>query len=122
MKPSALLLATAGVASALTQQCSGTAKDEGGNWFCGAVDHILYQGIGGKGSFKAVTNMDNNGNCIFEDNAYKGPLAPLDSDVSLIPQYSLSHHRTNIKWTALSSPPWSHPVEGGCRLQPLQRQ
>lgn len=76
-----VLLATAGWASALTQQCTGKAVDEGGNWFCGAVNHILYEGIVGKGSFKAVTNMGSNGDCQTEDKPYSGPLAPLDEDV-----------------------------------------
>lgn len=91
MKQTTLLLASAGLASALTQQCSGTAADEGGNWFCGAVSHILYQGIGGKGSYKAVTNMGTTGECSQQDKAYGGPLAPLDEDVSLL-QLSFGSH------------------------------
>lgn len=77
-----LLLASASWASALTQQCSGTAVNEGGNWFCGKISHILYEGIVGKGSFKAVTGMGSNGECHMEDKPYGGPLAPLDEDVS----------------------------------------
>lgn len=77
-----LLLASAGWASALTQACTGTAKNEGGNWFCGVVNHILYEGIQGKGSFKAVTGMSSTGECSTEDKAYSGPLAPLDEGVS----------------------------------------
>ena len=76
------VLAFAGWASARTQDCSGTAVDEGGNWFCGEVSHILYQGLVGKGSFKAVTSMGSNGECQMEDKPYGGPLAPLDEDVS----------------------------------------
>lgn len=78
----ALLLATAGWASALTQQCTGTAEDEGGNWFCGAVKEILYEGIVGRGSYKAVTSMSESGQCGTEDLPYSGPLAPLDQGVS----------------------------------------
>lgn len=77
------LLATAGLSSALTQQCSGKAVNEGGNFFCGAVDHILYQGVGGKGKYSAVTNMGSGGQCQKEDKAFNGPLAPLDEGVSL---------------------------------------
>lgn len=82
MKSTIALLATASVASALVQDCTGTAKDEGGNWFCGAVGHILYQGLGGKGSFKAVAGMGADGECQFEDKNFQGPLAPLDEGVS----------------------------------------
>ena len=83
MKHSAIvLLASAGMASALTQQCTGTAVNEGGNYFCGAVSHILYQGLNTKGSFSAVTQMLSTGECQKNDESYGGPLAPLDQDVS----------------------------------------
>ncbi|KAH0597834.1 hypothetical protein MHUMG1_04206 [Metarhizium humberi] len=79
-----VLLASAGLATALIQQCSSReAVDEGGNWFCGAVDQILYEGIQGKGSFKAVTEMSDAGECLQKDQSYGGPLAPLDQDLSV---------------------------------------
>ncbi|KND91419.1 Protein TOS1 [Tolypocladium ophioglossoides CBS 100239] len=78
-----LLLASAGWASAIIQQCSGNAVNEGGNWFCGKINHILYEGFVGKGSFKAVTDMGSNGECKMEDKSYNGPLAPLDADLSI---------------------------------------
>ncbi|KAG5983820.1 hypothetical protein E4U55_007053 [Claviceps digitariae] len=78
-----VLLASAGWASALQQQCSGTATNEGGNWFCGAVNQIVYQGIKGSGKFKAVTHMGSSGECHFEDKEFSGPLAPLDEDLSI---------------------------------------
>ncbi|KAG6020771.1 hypothetical protein E4U41_002728 [Claviceps citrina] len=78
-----VLLASAGWTSALTQQCSGTAKNEGGNWFCGAVHQILYEGIQGKGKFSAVTGMAPNGECQYEDKPYRGSMAPLDEGLSI---------------------------------------
>ncbi|KAG5956518.1 hypothetical protein E4U58_006547 [Claviceps cyperi] len=78
-----VLLASAGWASALKQQCSGTATNEGGNWFCGAVNQIVYEGIKGAGKFKAVTHMSDSGECHYEDKHYGGPLAPLDEDLSI---------------------------------------
>ncbi|KID75300.1 Protein TOS1 [Metarhizium brunneum] len=79
-----VLLASAGLATALIQQCSSReAVDEGGNWFCGAVDQILYEGIQGNGSFKAVTKMSDAGECLQKDQSYRGPLAPLDQDLSV---------------------------------------
>ncbi|KAJ3521509.1 hypothetical protein NM208_g13257 [Fusarium decemcellulare] len=76
------LLASAASVSALTQQCSGTALEEGGNWFCGAVKQILYEGFAGSGTYKAVTNMGKDGQCDSEDIPYSGPLAPLDEDIT----------------------------------------
>ena len=95
-----ILLASASWASALTQQCSGTAIDEGGNWFCGAVKQIMYEGIAGSGSFKGVTNMGENGQCDTEDVPYIGPLAPLDQDVS----HSTMHRFSTSILTHLSFP------------------
>ncbi|KAI8710239.1 hypothetical protein NCS52_01592000 [Fusarium sp. LHS14.1] len=77
------ILAAAGLVSALTQQCTGTALNEGGNWFCGAVKQILYEGFAGSGTYKAVSKMTNDGQCIQEDVPYSGPLAPLDEDLSV---------------------------------------
>lgn len=76
------LLASAGLASAFTQQCTGSAVDEGGNWFCGAVKQILYEGFASSGSYKAVTNMGASGQCESKDVSYNGPLGPLEEDVS----------------------------------------
>ncbi|PNY24527.1 Protein TOS1 [Tolypocladium capitatum] len=78
-----LLLASAARASALIQQCSGKAVEEGGNWFCGQINHILYRGIDGYGSFKDVTGMGSKGKCQMVERNYSGSLAPLDQDVEL---------------------------------------
>lgn len=84
MKYSApVLLASAGLASAFTQQCTGSAVEEGGNWFCGAVKQILYEGFAGSGTYKAVTNMGTGGQCDSQDVAYNGPLGPLSEDLSI---------------------------------------
>ena len=77
-----ILLAASGLASALTQTCTGKAVNEGGNWFCGAVNEIFYEGFTQAGSYKAVTNMGDSGQCDTEDKAYSGPLSPLDEGVS----------------------------------------
>ncbi|KAJ4164424.1 hypothetical protein LMH87_006100 [Akanthomyces muscarius] len=79
----ALITAAASMAAGLTQDCTGTAKDEGGNWFCGVVNHILYQGIGGSGSYEAVTAMTSTGECKKATKSYSGPLAPLNEGLSL---------------------------------------
>ncbi|KAH7001606.1 putative TOS1-like glycosyl hydrolase-domain-containing protein [Ilyonectria destructans] len=79
----AIVLASTGLASALTQQCTGTAAEEGGNWFCGAIEQILYEGFSGSGSYKEVTNMGASGECETKDTPYSGPLAPLDEDLSV---------------------------------------
>ncbi|KAG8422063.1 target of Sbf [Metarhizium acridum] len=79
-----VLLASAGLATALVKQCSsGEAVKEGGIWSCGVVNQILYEGIQGKGSFKAVTAMSASGKCLQEDQSYGGSLAPLDQGLSV---------------------------------------
>ncbi|KAF4784673.1 hypothetical protein HER10_EVM0011047 [Colletotrichum scovillei] len=75
-----LMLASAAVTQAI-QQCSGTAKEEGGNWFCGAVDQILYSNVGHPGTYKAVNHMGDDGSCTFEDVAFSGPLAPFNEEL-----------------------------------------
>lgn len=81
-----MLLASAGWASALTQQCSsgvGSTNGKDQNYYCGAVSQILYQNVERKGSFKAVTKMGPSGECVQEDKPYGGPMAPFNEDVSL---------------------------------------
>lgn len=82
MKYITTLLASAGMAAALTQQCSGTAVNENGNYFCGAINHILYQGVGGSGSYQSVKSMGPGKQCPKETKNFNGPLAPFDEDVS----------------------------------------
>lgn len=76
-----LVLAAAGLASAV-QVCTGTSVEENGNYFCSQTDHLLYDGLGSEGSYKAVTNMGVDGVCSTEDVSYNGGMAPLDQDVS----------------------------------------
>ncbi|KAI5467321.1 putative TOS1-like glycosyl hydrolase-domain-containing protein [Mariannaea sp. PMI_226] len=85
MKYTSFVLLTAGsrLASALTQTCTGKAVDEGGNWFCGAVNEIVYEGFLQSGSYKAVTSMTDSGECLTEEKAYGGPLSPLDEGLSI---------------------------------------
>ncbi|TQV98625.1 Protein of unknown function DUF2401, secretory [Cordyceps javanica] len=86
MKYTTIALATmANMAAAggLTQQCTGNAVNEGGNYFCGAVNHILYQGIGGAGSYEAIKGMSSSGECQRETKNFKGPLSPLDEGLSM---------------------------------------
>jgi Tos1-like cell wall protein len=81
MKSSAILtLGSAAMATAF-QQCSGSAKNEGGNWFCGAVDHILYSNVGHPGTYKAVSHMGSDGSCKYESKEFSGPLAPYNEEV-----------------------------------------
>ncbi|KAK2004768.1 hypothetical protein LX36DRAFT_595315 [Colletotrichum falcatum] len=75
-----VMLASAAFGQAL-QQCSGTAKNEGGNWWCGAVDQILYSNVGHPGTYKAVSNMADDGSCAFEDVPFSGPLAPFNEEL-----------------------------------------
>lgn len=77
----AILAGSAALAHALTQQCTGKAHEENGNWYCGEVEHIQYGGVGDPGKYQAVTSMDTGG-CGWEDVSFSGALAPLDEGVS----------------------------------------
>ncbi|UNI23509.1 target of Sbf [Purpureocillium takamizusanense] len=92
MKPTILLAATATLASVSEgcaliksrgRDCHGTARNEGGNWYCGEVDHITFTGLGDRGSYKAVTNMGPGGRCDMQDKAYDGPLGVLADELSI---------------------------------------
>ncbi|KAJ0160966.1 putative pga52 -like protein [Colletotrichum tanaceti] len=74
------MVASAAVGQAL-QQCSGTAKQEGGNWFCGAVDQILYSNVGHAGTYKAINHMGKDGSCTFDKIPFTGPLAPFNEEL-----------------------------------------
>lgn len=111
------VLASAGSAAALIKDCTGTAQDEGGNWFCGAVSHILYSGIQGQGSYQAVTQMTDSGECLREAKAYSGPLSPLDEDVGLsLPRNRERQVELTNKRTALPPLPWPYRARRGRRL------
>ncbi|KEQ69102.1 hypothetical protein M436DRAFT_56675 [Aureobasidium namibiae CBS 147.97] len=79
---SAILAASvSGVAADL---CSKGSVDDGGNWYCQAVDAITYTGMLGKGSYNKITSMDSNsGACSSTPYGYSGSMSPLDEEVSL---------------------------------------
>jgi hypothetical protein len=79
---SAILAASiSGVAADL---CSKGSVDDGGNWYCQAVDAITYTGMQGKGSYNKITSMDSNsGACSSSPYGYSGSMSPLDEEVSL---------------------------------------
>ncbi|PHH66999.1 hypothetical protein CDD81_4394 [Ophiocordyceps australis] len=81
----ASLVAAAGSAWGLTQQCSASeAVNESGNWFCGNVEHILYEGLPrGSWSYDEVLEMSPEGKCIVREKQYNGPLGPLAQDLSI---------------------------------------
>lgn len=82
---SSMILASAGLASA-TNLCTGTSRNEGGNWFCSKVNMIKYDGVGASGTYKEVTGMSSNGQCPMKDVSYGGSFAPYNQDVSHIPR------------------------------------
>ncbi|KAI7311410.1 hypothetical protein KC367_g2162 [Hortaea werneckii] len=67
--------------------CSEGAVDDGGNWYCQAVEALTYTGVGGQGSYNRVTNMnpdaDPGSQCSSESRGYSGNLSPLDEEVSM---------------------------------------
>jgi Glycine-rich protein domain (DUF2403) len=76
------LAALTSVVFAAIQGCTGSSKEQNGNFYCGAVRAITYDDIGGAGIYNEVTSMEANGHCTFKSHAYSGPMAPLDEEVS----------------------------------------
>ncbi|KAK6074778.1 hypothetical protein SCUP234_08066 [Seiridium cupressi] len=76
----AIVLASAAVVSA---DCSVTSFEENGNWFCQAVSLIKYEGLDTTGTYSAVSAMNTDGTCSFEDKAYSGSIAPFDEELSV---------------------------------------
>ncbi|KAI1459559.1 putative TOS1-like glycosyl hydrolase-domain-containing protein [Annulohypoxylon moriforme] len=77
----AFAAAAASVANA--GSCSN-AFEIGGNYFCpNAVKQIKYDGLDIAGKYRAVAQMTDSGTCTFEDQAYSGPIAPFDEDLTL---------------------------------------
>jgi len=78
----AAVLASAGLAHASIQGCTGSSSLFAGNWYCGAVNHILYSNVGHPGKYKQVTNMAADGSCHTADATFSGPIAPFNEGVS----------------------------------------
>lgn len=96
MKSSAVLALSSAALVAGLQQCTGSAKNEGGNWFCGAVNQILYSNVGHSGSYKAVSSMGSDGTCEFEDHPFSGPMAPFNEEVCI-------QHLSSKSWLAFKA-------------------
>ncbi|ORY55452.1 TOS1 protein, partial [Pseudomassariella vexata] len=75
------LLAASAVA--VNADCGIHSFEEGGNWFCQAVNKIAYDSLNVAGSYKAVSHMDSNGACNFETKEYSGSIAPFDEELSV---------------------------------------
>jgi hypothetical protein len=74
----------ASISGAAADLCSKGSVDNGGNWYCQAVDAITYTGMSGKGSYNKITSMDSNsGSCSSTPYGYSGSMSPLDEEVSL---------------------------------------
>ncbi|KAF2400411.1 hypothetical protein EJ06DRAFT_556723 [Trichodelitschia bisporula] len=55
-----------------------------GNQYCNEVKQVLYNAVGGSGSYQKVTNMDSTtGQCTQELQQFSGPMAPFDEDLSI---------------------------------------
>lgn len=81
MKSSVVLALSSAALVAGLRQCTGSSRNEGGNWFCGAVSQILYSNVGNSGSYQAVSRMGNDGSCEFEEHPYSGSLGPFNEEV-----------------------------------------
>jgi hypothetical protein len=92
MKPLLAVTLAVGLASA-RKNC---AEDKG-SWYCEAAQRISYKNVGVKGSYDRVVSMDiANDNCEFEKQAFSGPLAPFDEDVSIMLQFYKVFSSANV--------------------------
>lgn len=79
----ALLAAT--VVADKRDLCSDGSTDDNGNYYCQEVDAITYTGVGGSGSYNAVTDMDSTtGDCSSSASGYSGSMSPLDQEVRIL--------------------------------------
>lgn len=80
--PIAVGAVLASVTAVSAQACAqGTAQQIKGNWYCSAVDSISYTNFGSSGTYNQIIGMDG-GKCTSSPKEYKGPLAPLNEEVS----------------------------------------
>lgn len=69
------------VTAATAQDCG---KDSLGNSYCSPVQRIEYNGVGGTGSYKKVTNMpEDSQTCSFAPQSYTGSMSPMNEEVSM---------------------------------------
>lgn len=79
-------LAVADTAQALCAAASG-GEEIAGNWYCQAVEQVVYDQVGASGSYEVVTYMDpETGECQKDSSQeFSGPLAPFNEPVLLLP-------------------------------------
>ncbi|KAI5284430.1 target of Sbf [Ascosphaera acerosa] len=76
-------LLTALIPPALGQGNCPNAQQIGGNWYCGAVKSITYNGFPRSGSYKGVASMGKDGQCEFKDVPFDGPFGPFGEELSV---------------------------------------
>ena len=54
---------------------------EAGNYYCDAVNHILYTSVSQSGTYDKVVNMIG---CQMEPHAFGGPMAPFNEEVRIL--------------------------------------
>lgn len=65
--------------------CGNNAVNEGGNWYCGMVKALTYNGVGGENKYNKITKMDgDSGSCESSPFGYSGNMSPLDEEVRAI--------------------------------------
>lgn len=62
--------------------CTLGAKEVNGDWYCQAVDAIVYSNVGTPGQYNQIVEMGTDGVCQSQPKAFSGSIAPLDEEVS----------------------------------------
>ena len=88
MKSTIALLATAGIAHASIQGCTGKASQDAiSNFYCAAVNKVLYTNVEKAGSYQAVSYMGSGGQCSYTDVPYSSGIGPFAEGVSFSKYY-----------------------------------
>ncbi|EFE44181.1 hypothetical protein TRV_01074, partial [Trichophyton verrucosum HKI 0517] len=77
-----LFFGAALAASVSTVAAEAGCTNDGGNWYCSAVDLITYSGFSTSGTYDLVTSMSG-GKCGSEKHEYSGVFGPLGEELSI---------------------------------------
>ncbi|EZF71263.1 hypothetical protein H105_06529 [Trichophyton soudanense CBS 452.61] len=89
-----LFFGAALAASVSTVSAEAGCTNDGGNWYCSAVNMITYSGFSTSGTYDLVTSMSS-GQCGSEKHEYSGPFGPLGEELS-------AHFRGPMKFYSMA--------------------
>jgi hypothetical protein len=105
------------IAGASAQACApNTAHEEGGNWYCQAVNAISYTNFGTPGQYNKVTSFNEGaGSCSSVSTDYAGGISPMDEEVSDAPKF-LFYDLELTTTSGIVALSWSSVAQAICLL------